>query len=213
MPFCAPPADRTRRHRFSTERRILRGAPDTVRHWRYSDSPPICVGESCVVVWAMSHATPSSSTISRRSARPCEPVSDGSLRVWPGSRAGRALKAKPGARAGPAVPLLIQYSPIRQCRRPRRCPDRLPCQIMASRGAAAAASAHYVRLQPWAFARRRRGTVRGTTRRIIPAQLVPSVRLPVPSVQLARVQPVSTLLVDGWPAVRTRSPAPSSAGV
>jgi len=44
---------------------------------------------------------------------------------------------------------------------------------------------------------RPRGTVRGTTRRIIPAQLVPSVRLPVPSVQLGRVQPVSALLLVG----------------
>ena len=132
----------------------------------------------------------------RRSARPCEPVSHGSLRVWPGlRRAGPQGKARRGA--GPAVPLLIQYSPIRQCRRPRRCPDRLPCQTMASSSAAVAASAHYVRLRPWTFPCRRRGTVRGTTRRIIPAQLVPSVRLPVPSVQLARVQPVSTLLVNG----------------
>ena len=43
-----------------------------------------------------------------------------------------------------------------------------------------------------------RGTFRGTTRRIIPAQLGPSVRLPVSSVQLvARTQPVSALLVNG----------------
>ena len=36
------------------------------------------------------------------------------------------------------------------------------------------------------FGCRPRGTVRGTTRRIIPAQLVALVRLPVPSVQLGR---------------------------
>ena len=62
---------------------------------------------------------------------------------------------------------------------------------------AAAASVQHARLRPWTFARRQRGTFRGTTRRIIPAQLVPSVRLPVSSVQLARAQPVSTLLVNG----------------
>jgi hypothetical protein len=79
---------------------------------------------------------------------------------------------------------------------------------MPTRGAAAAAPVHYARLRPWGFGCRPRGTVRGTTRRIIPAQLVPSVLLPVASVQLARVQPVSTLLVNGRSVVRSRSPAP-----
>ena len=83
--------------------------------------------------------------------------------------------------------------------------------VRLARGAAAAASVHYARLRSWTFGRRQRGTVRGTTRRIIPAQQVPSVRLPVSSVQLARVQPVSTLLVNGRSAVRIRSPAPRSA--
>ena len=84
---------------------------------------------------------------------------------------------------------------------------------MTSRGAAAAATVHYARLRPWTIARRPRGTIRGTTRRIIPAQWVPSVQWTVPSVQLAHVRPVSTLLVNGRPAVRTRSPAPRSEGV
>jgi hypothetical protein len=58
-----------------------------------------------------------------------------------------------------------------------------------------------------------RGTVRGTTRGIIPAQPVPSMRCPVSSVQLARMVHEAVLLVNGRPAVRTRSPAPSSEGV
>src|ERR1700683_243931 len=72
---------------------------------------------------------------------------------------------------------------------------------MANRGVVAAASTHhYARLRPCSLARRARGTVRGTTRRITPAQLVPSVRLLVSSVQLARVLPASALLVSGWSA-------------
>lgn len=45
--------------------------------------------------------------------------------------------------------------------------------------------------------RRTGGTVRGTTREIIPAQLVQSVRLPVPFVQLACVLQVAVLLIIG----------------
>ena len=86
----------------------------------------------------------------------------------------------------------------------RQCNDRFDVAV--------AGSGHYARLQPSASFRGKRGTVRGTSRRIIPAQLVPSVRLPVPSVQLGRVQSVSTLLVNGRSAVRSRSPAPRSAG-
>jgi hypothetical protein len=53
-----------------------------------------------------------------------------------------------------------------------------------------------------------RGTVRGTSHRINPAQRVSSMRLPVPSVQLARTVHGAVLLVNGRSAVRTRSPAP-----
>jgi hypothetical protein len=80
---------------------------------------------------------------------------------------------------------------------PDRCADRLSCRTMLSCGAAAAGLPNTLGYGR-GFGCRPRGTVRWTTRRIIPAQLVASVRLPVPSVQLGRVQPVSTLLVIGW---------------
>ena len=57
-----------------------------------------------------------------------------------------------------------------------------------------------------------RGTVRGTSHRINPAQRVSSMRLPVPSVQLAPTVHGAVLLVNGRSAVRIRSPAPRSEG-
>ena len=118
---------------------------------------------------------------------------------------------KPGQRrrAAPTPCFLIRLDSATRMRVAHEsgCPVRLSCRTMASYGDAAAASAHYTRLRPWTFARRQRGTVRGTTRRIIPAQPVLSVRSPVPSVQLARVRPVSALLVNGRSAVRIHSPA------
>ncbi len=57
-----------------------------------------------------------------------------------------------------------------------------------------------------------RGTVRGTSHRINPAQRVSSMRLSVPSVQLARTMHEAVLLVNGRSAVRSRSPAPRSEG-
>jgi hypothetical protein len=58
-----------------------------------------------------------------------------------------------------------------------------------------AGSAHYARLRSWTVARRSHGTVRGTTRRITPAQQVPSVRRPVQSVQLVRVMHGAVVLI------------------
>jgi hypothetical protein len=116
-------------------------------------------------------------------------------------------EAQRGADAGPAAPhsgaVLFQIGPNSAVQRP----DRLSCRTMASRSAAAAASAHYARLGPWTLARRPRGTVRGTTCRIIPAQRVPSAQLSVLSVQPARSVHGAVLLVNGRSAVRIRSPA------
>ena len=117
-------------------------------------------------------------------------------------------------RKAPQGAALIQVRPDSAVQQPDRCPDRndlIDCHVRPWQ--VVAASAHYVRLRPWTFPCRPRGTVRGTTRRIIPAQWVPSVQWTVPSVQLARVQPVSTLLVNGRSAVRSRSPAPRSGWV
>jgi hypothetical protein len=58
------------------------------------------------------------------------------------------------------------------------------------------------------FSRRPRGTVRGTTHGIIPAQRVPSAQLSLPSLQLAHSAREAVLLVNGGSAVRSRSPAP-----
>ena len=55
-----------------------------------------------------------------------------------------------------------------------------------------------------------RGTVRGTARRIVPAQRVPLVQWLVSSVQVARTVRGTVLLVNGRSVVRIRSPAPSS---
>jgi DNA-binding transcriptional regulator YiaG len=58
----------------------------------------------------------------------------------------------------------------------------------------------YARLQPWITACHPRGTFRGTVFWLISAQRVPSVRLIVPSVQLARVLQEAILLVNSWSA-------------
>src|ERR1700751_3994689 len=81
---------------------------------------------------------------------------------------------------------------------------------MESRRTAAAALVHYARLRPRTSVRHPRGTVRGTTRRIIPVQWEPSVRLPAPSVQLERTMHEAVFLVNGRSALRIRSPAPRS---
>ena len=70
-----------------------------------------------------------------------------------------------------------------------------------------AGSAHYARLRSWTVARRSHGTVRGTTRRITPAQQVPSVRRPVQSVQLVRVMHGAVVLIIRRSWVRA-PPAP-----
>jgi len=72
-----------------------------------------------------------------------------------------------------------------------------------------AGSAHYARLRSWTVARRSHGTVRGTTRRITPAQQVPSVRRPVQSVQLVRVMHGAVVLIIRRSWVRA-PPAPHS---
>jgi DNA-binding transcriptional regulator YiaG len=66
----------------------------------------------------------------------------------------------------------------------------------------------YARLQPWITACHPHGTFRGTVFWLISAQRVPSVRLIVPTVQLACVLHGAVLLVNGRSAVRSRSPAP-----
>jgi hypothetical protein len=54
--------------------------------------------------------------------------------------------------------------------------DRQPVLLVIASGAAAVGSGYYARSQLWANSRRPRGTDRGTTRRIIPAQRVLSMR-------------------------------------
>ena len=72
-----------------------------------------------------------------------------------------------------------------------------------------AGSAHYARLRSWTVARRSHGTVRGTTRRITPAQQVPSVRRPVLSVQLACVLHGAVVLIIRRSWVRSPAAPPS----
>jgi len=91
------------------------------------------------------------------STRGCMPVSLGG---WAGARRPGLPNAKASAGAGPRRAkraALIQVRPDSAVQRP----DRLSCWTMASRGAAAAPSAHYVRLRSWIFVRRARGTFVG----------------------------------------------------
>jgi hypothetical protein len=91
----------------------------------------------------------------------------------------------------------------------------MPCDAVSERVHVAVygqGQSAYARLRSRITAYHPRGTFRGTAFWFIPAQRVPSVQCPVPSVQLARSVHGAVLLVNGRSAVRSRSPAPRSEG-
>ena len=96
-----------------------------------------------------------------------------------------------GPAAGHRGAALIQYGFIRQ-RGDRR---GVLLDHAVSRGVVATGSGYYARLRLLTVARRPRGTVRGTRRRIIPAQRAPSAQLSLPSLQLAHSAREAVLLV------------------
>ena len=109
---------------------------------------------------------------------------------------------------------LVAREALTTCMRDPHCKDLFDSSTVLSRlRHRCDGSGHYARLRLWAVGGFPRGTVCGTARRIMPAQRAPPVRLPAPSVQLVRTMHEAVLLVNGRPAVRIRSLAPSSAGV